>query len=77
MSHCRKCWLVYAPRLNSIFASCNITFDDTLYPLKENDQHVYGYYDNAAITQMPVRAYAYGPGILDTPLDDILLMPLP
>eukprot|EP00961_Rhodomonas_salina_P000258 3428-Rhodomonas_salina.1 len=75
MSHCRKCWLVYTPRLNCIFASRNVTFDDTLYPLKESDQRVYGYYDNAAITQM--RADAYGPGIFDTPLDDILYMSLP
>eukprot|EP00961_Rhodomonas_salina_P256212 3462574-Rhodomonas_salina.1 len=75
MSHCRKCWLVYSPRLVSIFDSSNVTFDDTLYPLKESDQCLYGYYDNAAITQM--RANTYGPGILDTPLDDILLMPLP
>eukprot|EP00961_Rhodomonas_salina_P263575 3562236-Rhodomonas_salina.1 len=76
MSHGCKCWLVYCPLLNRILASCNVTFDDTLYPLnlKESDQRVYGYYYNAAITQM--RADAYGPGILDTPLDSILRMPL-
>eukprot|EP00961_Rhodomonas_salina_P159986 2154229-Rhodomonas_salina.8 len=46
MSHDSKCWLVYAPRLNSIFASQNVTFNNTLYPLKDCDQLVYGYYDN-------------------------------
>eukprot|EP00961_Rhodomonas_salina_P233315 3153071-Rhodomonas_salina.1 len=72
MSHGRKRWLVYCPLLNKILASRNVTFDDTLYPLKESDQCVYGYYDhdNAAMTQM--RADAYGPGIHDTPLEDIL-----
>eukprot|EP00961_Rhodomonas_salina_P218768 2957178-Rhodomonas_salina.1 len=75
MSHGRKCWLAYSPRLNWIFATCNVTFDDTLFPLRDSDQRVYGYYDNAAITQL--RADAYGPGIDDTPFTDILRMPLP
>eukprot|EP00961_Rhodomonas_salina_P126304 1701235-Rhodomonas_salina.2 len=38
MSHGSKCWLVYAQRLNCIFASRNVTFDDTLYQLKDCDQ---------------------------------------
>eukprot|EP00961_Rhodomonas_salina_P209288 2824964-Rhodomonas_salina.1 len=75
MSHGRKCWLVYSPLLNWIFASRNVIFYDTLFPLHDTDQRVYGYYDNAAITQM--HADAYGPGINDTPFNDILRMPLP
>eukprot|EP00961_Rhodomonas_salina_P035336 475463-Rhodomonas_salina.1 len=53
----------------------NVTFDDTLFPLRDSDQRVYGYYYNAAITQM--HADAYGPGINNTPFNDILRMPLP
>eukprot|EP00961_Rhodomonas_salina_P147323 1982588-Rhodomonas_salina.1 len=70
MSHCCKCWLVYALRLNSIFASRNVTFDDTLYQLKDCYQLVYGYYNNTANTQMSADAYCLG--INDTPLADIL-----
>eukprot|EP00961_Rhodomonas_salina_P105951 1426930-Rhodomonas_salina.1 len=75
MSHGRKCWLVYSPLLNTIFASRNVTFDDTLYPMKDRDQRVYGYYDNEAVTQM--RADAYGDAIFDSLIQDILCMPLP
>eukprot|EP00961_Rhodomonas_salina_P303138 3941115-Rhodomonas_salina.1 len=74
MSHEHKCWLVYCPLLNRIFAYRNVTFNDTLYQLKESDQHVYGYYDSAAITQMRADAYCFR--IHDTSLDDILQMPL-
>eukprot|EP00961_Rhodomonas_salina_P020002 268962-Rhodomonas_salina.1 len=74
MSHGRKCWLVYSPRLNLVFASSNVTFDNTLFPLKESDKHVYGYYDNAAVMQM--RADAYCPGMHDSALVNILRMPL-
>eukprot|EP00961_Rhodomonas_salina_P196393 2650450-Rhodomonas_salina.1 len=74
MSHGRKCWLVYSPRLNQVFASHNVTFDDSLFPLKESDQHVYGYYYNAAVTQMRTDAYCLG--MNDSALVDILRMPL-
>eukprot|EP00961_Rhodomonas_salina_P108939 1466031-Rhodomonas_salina.1 len=50
-------------------------FDDTFTPLRSEDQRVYWFYDNAAVTQM--SADAFGPGILDSLLQDILNMPLP
>eukprot|EP00961_Rhodomonas_salina_P170371 2296729-Rhodomonas_salina.2 len=43
--------------------------------MKERDQRVYGYWDNEAITQM--RADAYGDALADSPITDILNMPLP
>eukprot|EP00961_Rhodomonas_salina_P287279 3881756-Rhodomonas_salina.1 len=42
MSHGCKCWLVYSLCLNTIFVSRNVTFNDTLYPMKDRDQRVYG-----------------------------------
>eukprot|EP00961_Rhodomonas_salina_P267297 3611840-Rhodomonas_salina.1 len=75
MAHGRKCWLIYCPRLNRIFASSNVTFDETMFPLKETDQRVYGFYDNQAITRL--RADAYGDALNDTPFQDVLNMPLP
>eukprot|EP00961_Rhodomonas_salina_P042632 573337-Rhodomonas_salina.1 len=48
---------MYSPSLNTIFASRNVTFDNTLYPMKDRDQLVYGYWDNEAITQMRADAY--------------------
>eukprot|EP00961_Rhodomonas_salina_P015657 209967-Rhodomonas_salina.1 len=51
-----------------------MTFDDALYLLTKSDQHVYGYFHNAAVMQM--RADAYGPGMNDSALLDILRMPL-
>eukprot|EP00961_Rhodomonas_salina_P082610 1110149-Rhodomonas_salina.1 len=50
-------------------------FDDTFPPLRSEDQRVYWFYDKAAVTQM--CADTFGPGILDSPLQDILNMPLP
>eukprot|EP00961_Rhodomonas_salina_P095518 1284764-Rhodomonas_salina.2 len=43
--------------------------------MKEQDQHVYGYWDNEAITQM--HADAYGDVLFYSPITDILNMPLP
>mmetsp|Transcript_61726 Transcript_61726/g.127532 ORF Transcript_61726/g.127532 Transcript_61726/m.127532 type:complete len:383 (+) Transcript_61726:3261-4409(+) len=58
MTHGRKCWLVYSPRMNSIFATRNATFDETLFPLKGTDQRVFGKYDNHAIQQMRADIWA-------------------
>eukprot|EP00961_Rhodomonas_salina_P199038 2684864-Rhodomonas_salina.1 len=57
MSHCRKCWLIFCPQLNRVFASRNVTFDETLFPLKDTDQLVYGFYDNQAITRLQADTY--------------------
>jgi len=79
MSHGRKCWLVYSPNLNRIFVSRNVTFDETLFPLKGTDQRVFGKYDNQSVQQL--RASAYGlPEGNETEarlLQDILELPLP
>eukprot|EP00961_Rhodomonas_salina_P189204 2552716-Rhodomonas_salina.2 len=75
MSHGLKCWLIYSPHLNRVFASHKVTFDDTLFPLKESNQCVYGYYDNSAVTQMSADAYC--PGMNDSALVDILHMAEP
>jgi hypothetical protein len=58
LAHCSKCWLVWSPRLNTIYASRNVTFDETLFPLKTTDQCIYCHCDNVALTEM--RADAYG-----------------
>eukprot|EP00961_Rhodomonas_salina_P060692 814814-Rhodomonas_salina.1 len=46
-----------------------------MFPLKETDQRVYGFYDNQAITRL--RADAYGDTLNDTQFQDVLNMPLP
>eukprot|EP00286_Rhodomonas_abbreviata_P021100 CAMPEP_0181305828 /NCGR_PEP_ID=MMETSP1101-20121128/9952_1 /TAXON_ID=46948 /ORGANISM="Rhodomonas abbreviata, Strain Caron Lab Isolate" /LENGTH=1956 /DNA_ID=CAMNT_0023411799 /DNA_START=677 /DNA_END=6547 /DNA_ORIENTATION=+ len=73
MSHGRKCWLIYTPRLNRIFVSRNVTFDETLFPLKHSDQRVYGIYDNQSVQQLRADAYGLGPDV--SVVDDILNMP--
>ena len=40
MSQGRKSWLVWCPRLNCIFSTSNVTFDDTFFPMKTLDQRV-------------------------------------
>eukprot|EP00961_Rhodomonas_salina_P036992 497464-Rhodomonas_salina.1 len=75
MAHCSKCWLVYCPQLNSIFASRNVTSDETLFSLKETDQRSYGFYNNQVITCLCTDAY--GDALDDTLFQDILNMPLP
>ena len=75
MTHGRKCWLVYVPRLNRIFVTRNVQFDDTFFPMRANDQRVFGTYDNEAVTQM--RAQAYGLQWMNqTPMEDVMRMPL-
>eukprot|EP00961_Rhodomonas_salina_P158190 2129584-Rhodomonas_salina.2 len=39
--HGRKAWLVYSPKQNRIYASRNVTFDETLFPLRDQDQRFY------------------------------------
>lgn len=75
LSHGRKCWVVYCPRLNRIFVSRNVTFDETLFPMRQNDQRVYGIYDNQAVQEM--RADAYGTINPVSITDDVLTMPCP
>eukprot|EP00961_Rhodomonas_salina_P260775 3524054-Rhodomonas_salina.1 len=75
MAHGQKCWLVYCPQLNRIFESRNVTFDETMFPLKDIDQQVYGFYDNQAITRL--HADAYCDALTDTPFQNVLNMPLP
>eukprot|EP00961_Rhodomonas_salina_P047354 636225-Rhodomonas_salina.1 len=45
----RKAWLIYSSRLNTIYASTNCTFDETLFPARATDQRVFGYYDAGSI----------------------------
>jgi len=75
MTHGYKSWVVYCPRLNRVFVSRNVTFDETLFPMCQHDQRVLGFYDQHAVTEMRADAYS------DTnPVDvteDILNMPIP
>eukprot|EP00961_Rhodomonas_salina_P194600 2627240-Rhodomonas_salina.1 len=75
LTHCRKCWVVYCPRLNRIFVSRNVTFDETLFPIREHDQRVYGIYDNQALQEM--RADAYGTAKPTSINEEVLAMPIP
>mmetsp|Transcript_61225 Transcript_61225/g.126463 ORF Transcript_61225/g.126463 Transcript_61225/m.126463 type:complete len:1000 (-) Transcript_61225:457-3456(-) len=79
MTHGRKCWLVFSPRLNRIFATRNVSFDETLFPLKGSDQRIFGRYDNHAIQQMRADAYGLPEGneVEARLLHDIIAMPLP
>mmetsp|Transcript_62060 Transcript_62060/g.128459 ORF Transcript_62060/g.128459 Transcript_62060/m.128459 type:complete len:405 (-) Transcript_62060:2033-3247(-) len=77
MAHGRRGWLIYCPRLARIFFTREATFDETLFPLKPQDQRVYGIYDNRAVNQL--RADAFG---TDTDADtsvasDVFRMPMP
>eukprot|EP00961_Rhodomonas_salina_P262951 3553507-Rhodomonas_salina.4 len=45
-----KAWLIYSARLNTIYASTNCTFDETLFPSRVTDQLAYGYYDSEPTT---------------------------
>ena len=47
-----KAWLVFCPAHNRIFASRNVVFDETLFPLREHDQRIYGKYDYAVVEEM-------------------------
>eukprot|EP00961_Rhodomonas_salina_P023244 312321-Rhodomonas_salina.1 len=48
----KKAWLVYAPRLNKIFASHDIQFDETFFPLWAEDQRVYCTFDYNVVKEM-------------------------
>ena len=74
-SHGRKCWLVWVPSLGRIYASRNVAFDETLFPMKKHDQRVFGLYDNESVDRM--RAEAYNEQLDYVPLQDILDMPMP
>lgn len=75
ISHGSKCWLAWSPRLNHIFASRHLTFDETLFPLRNTDQRVYGVYDNHTLQQM--REDIYNLPEKTTAVTDILNLPLP
>jgi len=77
MSHGRRGWLIYCPRVARIFITREATFDETLFLLKPQDQRIYGIYDNQAVNQL--RADAFG---MDTDADtsvaaDVFRMPMP
>lgn len=38
IQHWRKSWLVYSPKQNRVYSSRNVTFDETLFPLRDHDQ---------------------------------------
>eukprot|EP00961_Rhodomonas_salina_P279193 3771647-Rhodomonas_salina.1 len=48
----KKAWLVYVPRLNKIFASHDLQFDETFFPLRAEDQRVYGTFDYNVVKEM-------------------------
>jgi len=75
ISHGRKCWLAWAPRLNRIYASRHLTFDETLFPLRDCDQRVYGVYDNHTVQQM--RADVYNAPLTTSSVTEIINMPIP
>eukprot|EP00286_Rhodomonas_abbreviata_P014033 CAMPEP_0181339602 /NCGR_PEP_ID=MMETSP1101-20121128/29358_1 /TAXON_ID=46948 /ORGANISM="Rhodomonas abbreviata, Strain Caron Lab Isolate" /LENGTH=1796 /DNA_ID=CAMNT_0023450611 /DNA_START=148 /DNA_END=5539 /DNA_ORIENTATION=+ len=75
MTHGYKSWVVYSPRLNRVFVSRNVTFDETLFPMRQNDQRVLGFYDNHSVHEM--RADAYGTTHPIGISEDVLNMPLP
>mmetsp|Transcript_57331 Transcript_57331/g.117328 ORF Transcript_57331/g.117328 Transcript_57331/m.117328 type:complete len:1978 (-) Transcript_57331:6636-12569(-) len=75
MTHGYKSWVIYCPRLNRVFVSRNVTFDETLFPLRQEDQRVLGFYDNHSVNEM--RADAYGSINPVSVTSDILDLPLP
>mmetsp|Transcript_68603 Transcript_68603/g.143115 ORF Transcript_68603/g.143115 Transcript_68603/m.143115 type:complete len:1720 (-) Transcript_68603:7252-12411(-) len=75
LTHGYKSWVIYCPRLNRIFVSRNVTYDETLFPLREHDQRTFGFYDQHAVHEM--RADAYGSINPTTINEDVLNMPLP
>jgi len=75
MTHGYKSWVVYSPRLNRVFVSRNVTFDETLFPMRQHDQRVLGFYDNLAVDEM--RADAYGTPNPVGITEDVLNLPLP
>eukprot|EP00961_Rhodomonas_salina_P087704 1179778-Rhodomonas_salina.2 len=52
LSEGKKAWLVFVPSLNQIFASRDVQFDETFFPLSKTDQLVYGKLDYATIEEM-------------------------
>ena len=43
---------MYCPTINRIFATRNVVFDETLFPLRLHDQRIYGKYDYAVVEEM-------------------------
>jgi len=43
--HGRKAWLTFSPRVNRVFATTQVTFDETFFPARPHDQRIFGYYD--------------------------------
>eukprot|EP00961_Rhodomonas_salina_P039641 532442-Rhodomonas_salina.5 len=48
----KKVWLVYSPSINRLFASLDVQFDETLFPLCTHDQRVHGLYDYNVVQEM-------------------------
>eukprot|EP00961_Rhodomonas_salina_P023411 314339-Rhodomonas_salina.1 len=48
----KKAWLVYCPRINRVFASRDVQFDETFFPLRTVDQRVFGNYDADAVQEL-------------------------
>ena len=74
-AHGRKAWLTWIPSLGKIYASRNVDFDETLFPMRSRDQRVFGHYDNQAVTHL--RAEAFGEQLRDTSFQEVLGMPMP
>eukprot|EP00961_Rhodomonas_salina_P063479 852988-Rhodomonas_salina.1 len=47
-----KAWLAYCPSLNKIFASRDVQFDETFFPLRVHDQLVFGKYNHKLVKEM-------------------------
>ena len=73
MNQGRKCWLIYLPKSRRVVCTRNVTFDDTLFPLRQVDQRVFGYYDHNQVQEL--RAHAF-PSESYTNFQDICQLPL-
>ena len=57
--HGRKAWLTFSPRLNRIFATTQVTFDETFMPARPHDQRIYGYYDQELMHELRADMVAH------------------
>eukprot|EP00961_Rhodomonas_salina_P024877 335118-Rhodomonas_salina.1 len=48
----RKATLTFSPRLNRVYATTQVTFDETLFPARAHDQRIYGFYDDELVKEM-------------------------
>ena len=69
--------MIYCPRVARIDITCEATFDKTLFPLKPQDQRVYGIYDYQAVNQLSADTFRTGTDADISGADKKIQMPLP